>query len=261
MEWRDEAIVLGVRRHGERSAVLSLLTREQGRQCGLARGAQGASMRAVLQQGNRVDASWRARLSEHLGVLKTELLRPHAALAMGDAGRLAALGAACALVDAALPEREPCRRLFDGLSRLLEDLPEEDWPVRYARWEIGLLSELGYGLDLASCAVSGTRQDLCYVSPKTGRAVSAAAGAPWRHRLLPLPPFLRQGTDGDSDSNNADNDNDTPGQRAPDADGNDLAGALDLTGHFFHRRIYAPQGKRLPACRDRLRDLLRDGRT
>lgn len=229
-------VVLGVRRHGENAAVVTLMSEDQGRYAGLVRGAQSKRLRGVLQPGNRVEVSWRARLEDHLGTMTVELDRAHAAALLTDAGRLAALSSACALVDTGLPEREPHPDLYRSLDALMVALEADGWAETYCRWEIGLLAELGFGLDLASCAVSGVVEGLTHVSPRTGRAVSAEAAAPYRDRLLSLPGFLRHnGMAGDGD----------------------IDAALTLTGHFLQRHVYDVREKPLPDPRTRLWDRFR----
>lgn len=249
MEWRDEAIVLSVRRHGETSAIVTVMTRENGRHAGLVRGGQSRKRTGVLQPGNRVAGSWRARLESHLGTLTLEPVTGHAARLMTDPGRLAAMSAACALVDAGLPEREPQPQVFEDLAALMTALEDPGWAAVYARWEIGLLGHLGYGLDLSHCAATGTTDDLAYVSPRTGRAVSAAAGAPYDDRLLPLPGFLS-----------------VPGAAGRGADraavpAGEVARALEMSGHFLARHVFAPHDRPLPDARLRLAERLRRGRT
>lgn len=238
MNWTDDAFILSVRRHGESSAVVHLLTCGHGRHAGLVRGGAGKGMRGVLQAGNRVAARWQARLDEHLGYLTCEAVAAHAAQVMADAGRLAALAAACALADSLLPEREPHPGMFAALEALIGDLEAEasSWPASYVCWELVLLAELGYGLDLSSCAVTGTTEDLAWVSPKSARAVSTAAGAPYADKLLPLPRFLLEGGGGTAE---------------------EVTKGLALTGHFLERHVLAPQGTAMPAARIRLVDRLR----
>jgi DNA repair protein RecO (recombination protein O) len=246
MEWTDEAIVLAARPHGEGAAIVSLLTRGQGRHAGLVHGGAGRSKRAVVEVGNRVHAVWRARLAEHLGSLTLEATHFHAAALLDDAARLAAMASACAVADAALPEREPHPALYTGtcaLLDLLEKAPDEIWPAAYVRWELGLLAELGYGLDLAKCAATGSTDDLAWVSPRTGRAVSRAAGAPYREKLLALPVFLGGRPEADD---------------GPDGD---IAAGLALTGHFLAAQVFAPFNRPPPPARDRLvARLVRSGR-
>ncbi len=239
MDWTDEGIVLSARRHGENAAIASVLTQAHGRHAGLVRGGAGKRGRAVLQPGNMVHARWRARLSEHLGTFTLEAGRGTAARLFADPLRLAALASACALADVALPEREAHPAVHDGLAGLiavLEKDGEESWPQAYVRWEIGLLADLGFGLDLERCAATGTETGLAFVSPKTGRAVSDAAAGPWREQLLPLPGFLAAGRSSDSLAS------------ASEA----VAQGLMLTGHFLVRHVFEPQGKPLPAARRRL---------
>jgi len=245
IEWSDEGIVLSARRHGESAAIVSLLTRGHGRHVGLVRGGAGRRARGLYEPGNRVTAAWRARLAEHLGHYACELAESRVARVLDDAARLAGLAAATALVDAALPEREPHGRLFDSLDALILGLCDEaaavDWRTAYVRFELDLLADLGFGLDLSRCAATGTTADLAYVSPKTGRAVSLSAGEPYRDRLLPLPRFLSQAS--------------LPAAAA------DLLAGLHLTGVFLEQYAFAHRppgaGGPLPAARDRLLAVLR----
>jgi DNA repair protein RecO (recombination protein O) len=235
MNWSDEGIVLAVRRHGEADAVLHALTFEHGRHAGLVKGGQGRAQRPLLQPGNVLELEWRARLAEHLGSYRIEPRRPLAAGLLDDPLRLAALGAACALLEAALPERDPHPRVYAALLTWLGRLAgDAEWAADYVRLELLLLGELGFALDLSACALTGAQEDLAFVSPRSGRAVAAAAAAPYRDRLLPLPAFLRGGT---SD----------PGQ---------IAQGLRLAGHFLARHILGPADRSLPAARDRLAALL-----
>jgi DNA repair protein RecO (recombination protein O) len=241
MEWQEEGILLAARALGEGSAVISLLTRGQGRHAGLVKGAMSRSAGGRYQPGNRVQAVWRARLAEHLGHLTCELLDCPAARLLDDADRLAGLSSALSVTEAALPEREPHPRVFDGLAAFIEELESggAGWTASYVRWELALLGDLGYGLDLASCAVTGATEGLAYVSPKSGRAVAAEAAEPWRDRLLPLPAFL-----GDPDRV---------------AKGEELMQGLALTGYFLERHALVAVGGRggLPPSRERFVDRLR----
>jgi DNA repair protein RecO (recombination protein O) len=230
MEWSDDAIVLSGRRLGESSLVLELLTRNHGRFPGLVRGGGSSRLRGVLQPGNAVTAQWRARLAEHLGFYSCELVRNHTARWLDDALRLNAIRSACAMAEATLPEREPHPGLHDGLLSLFDSLETEVWPAVYVRWEVELLRELGYGLDLGACAATGETADLAYVSPRTGRAVSRAAGFLYRERLLRLPAFLTGGG----------------------LDRDDVLAGLDLTAYFLRRHLFDPAGRTLPAARTRL---------
>ncbi len=237
MEWTDQGIILSARKHGETSAIVTLLTRAHGRHAGLVRGGTGKGSRGILQPGNTVEARWRARLAEHLGTLTCEMAHAFAAAVLDDADRLAALSAACAVAEAALPEREPFPAVFDGLLALLGAIEGDVWPVAYVRWELGLLAQLGFGLDLSECAATGRNDQLAYVSPKSGRAVSMAAGEPYRGKLLTLPAFLAGGGNGA-----------TPGA---------LLDGLRLTGHFLERHVFAAMNVTMPAARRRLEDRLR----
>ncbi len=190
MEWTDQALVLSARPQGESSALVCLLTEARGRHSGLVRGARSAGRRASVEPGTLVRARWRARLSEQLGTLTLEPLRSHGAALLDQPERLAALVSACALVEAGLSEHDPHPALYRGLLALFEALEQPAWAEATVRWELGLLAELGFGLDLSCCAVTGSVEELTAVSPRSGRAVSRAAAAPWGDRLLALPGFL-----------------------------------------------------------------------
>lgn len=239
MEWTDQAIVLAVRRHGETSVIAELLTAGQGRHLGLVRGGASRSLRGVLQPGNEVRATWRARLSEHLGNFsRIELERARLAELLGQSKALAGLSAACAVASLALPEREPHAAVHDGLRVLLDLLAAPDlWPEVFVRWELALLRDLGFGLDLDACVATGARTDLAYVSPRSGGAVSAAAAAPYRDRLLPLPLFL------------------CAAARRPSG-WEELRQGFTLTGYFLEHHVLAPQNRHLPPARGRMIDLL-----
>ncbi len=226
MEWTDEAVVLSARAQGETSVLAVLLTRERGRHAGLVRGGRSLRRRGSLEPGTVVRARWRARLPEHLGTLTLEPIHSMGAALFERPARLAALVSACSLLEAGLAEHEPHPGLYQGVVALFAALEEPMWAEAYIRWEVGLLAELGFGLDLTACAVTGEIGDLSHVSPRTGRAVSRAAAAPWADRLLVLPGFL-QGQGGGSA---------------------EVVAGLALTGHFLER--FLPGG--LPAARRRL---------
>jgi DNA repair protein RecO (recombination protein O) len=229
MEWVDEGIVLGVKRHGETSVILELMTHQHGRHLGLVRGGSGARLRGILQPGNAVHATWRARLDEHLGLYSVEGSTLRVASFMTAAHALHGvthLAALCRL----LAEREPHAAIYDALQAILERLddPRAAAPM-IARFELDFLAELGFGLDLAACAATGTKDDLAFVSPRSGRAVSRAAGEAYRDKLMRLPGFLR--------------DERTALSAA------DLADAFTLTGFFLERHAFAPRGLALPEAR------------
>jgi len=237
MDWRDHGILLTVRRHGESSALIEVFTEHHGRHAGLVRGGASRKMAPHLQPGAQLDLGWSARLEDLLGTYKAEPLRSRAALAMSGRLALAGLNAVCALLAFALPDREPHPDLYRRSEALLELLDNADlWPLGYLRWELGLLEELGYGLDLTACAVTGATEGLAYVSPKTGRAVSAAGAGDWADRLLPLPPvMLGQGAAADSE----------------------IVTALGTTGYFLEHRLAPALGNRpLPQARGRFLDAL-----
>jgi DNA repair protein RecO (recombination protein O) len=254
MEWRDTGFVLAARRHGESALIAELLTREHGRHAGLVRGGQSPRRRALLQPGNQVTANWRGRLPEHLGSLDCELVEAYAVRFLDDPDRLAAVAAATALLLTALPEREPNAELYQSFAALLAALTPTppsppvgfgreqtldsagSWEQSYVRWECGLLAALGFGLDLGRCAVTGATDDLAYVSPRSGRAVSRLAGAPYQAKLLPLPGFLWR---------------DEPAERP------DIAAGLVLTRYFLLHHLLLPHGRQLPEARERLAERMR----
>jgi DNA repair protein RecO (recombination protein O) len=232
--WEDDAVVLAVRAHGEGHALASVLARAHGHWRGHVRGGSSKSGRAVWQPGNRLALRWAARLADQLGHFAGELEDAAAARALDDAGALALLAAACAVAEGALPEREPHPLAFAGLAALLERIGEGDaLAPDYVRWEVALLAELGYGLDLSACAVTGVVEDLAYVSPRTGRAVSREAAEPWKERLLPLPRFLLG--------------------NAAVGEG-DVAAGMRLTAHFLGRDVFGLRHLALPPARLRLAD-------
>ena len=237
MNWNDEGVVLSARKHGEHAVIVQLLTHLHGRHAGLVRGGTGRRARGVFQPGNCVKAEWRARLAEHLGSYTCELVAAPTAALLDDALRLSALAAACAVAESALPERESHPQLYTRLLDFLVALGGDDWMAAYVEWELLLLADLGYGLDLSACAATGGTEDLIYVSPKSGRAVSREAGEPYRDRLLPLPGFLA-GTGA-----------------VPDAA--DIAAGLALTGHFLESQVYVLLDRPNPAARTRLVDRVR----
>ncbi|HVV66141.1 MAG TPA: DNA repair protein RecO [Rhizomicrobium sp.] len=238
MDWSDDAIVLSVRPLGESGAILEALTRAHGRHLGLVRGGASRRSRPLLQPGNTLRVHWRARLNEHLGSFAPELARARAGELMERRDALTGLNAFAAVAGAAMPERESHEPVFEAGEILLEAMMDDGldhWGPLFARWEAGLLDALGFGLDLSKCAATGRTDDLVYVSPKSGRAVSRDAGAIYKERLLALPAFLL-------------------GNQASVIRADIIAG-LKLTGYFLRERVLAPHGKDLPAARLRLDEL------
>jgi DNA repair protein RecO (recombination protein O) len=235
MDWRDEGILLSMRPHGESSAIVEVLTAGHGRHMGVVRGGASRKMAAVLQPGTGLMLDWRARLDEHIGSFTVEPVKSRAHL-LADRLALAGLMAVCAMLHVALPEREPHPALWQRTLALMDRLGQEGWTADYVRWELCLLEEIGFGLDLEVCAVTGVRQGLAYVSPKTGRAVTAKGAGDWADRLLPLP----EGLGGEGS---------LPREAV-------LAG-LRLTGFFLDRELRPVLHDRpLPEARARLLDLL-----
>jgi DNA repair protein RecO (recombination protein O) len=238
MEWTDEGIVLGVRRHGESSAIVELLTRSHGRHLGLVRGGAGKRMRPLLQPGNSVTAVWRARLDEHLGYYVIEGTRLRAANLFAASHAVYGVTHLASLARL-LPERDPHEDIYDMLDRTLDDFDEASGAaVHLIRFELAMLTELGFGLDLEVCAATGTTADLIYVSPKSGGAVSRTAGAPFHDRLLRLPAFLRQSEEATADWS----------KRAFSEQ--DLRDGFALTGLFLLRHVLEPRGQGHSDARD-----------
>jgi DNA repair protein RecO (recombination protein O) len=238
MEWKDEGLVIARRHHGESAAIVSLLTREHGRHLGLVRGGTGRRAAGLYEPGNLVRAVWRGRLQEHLGSYACEPVQSFAARVIDDALRLGALTSACAIAEMALPEREPHEALYAATLELFEHLEDVEWLAHYARWECQCLADLGFGLDLSHCALTGTADDLVYVSPRSGRAVSRAAGQPYADKLFQLPSFLTQDVS----------------EAVPAAA---VLGALDMTGYFLERNVLAASDKPIPPARIQFIDRLR----
>jgi DNA repair protein RecO (recombination protein O) len=233
MQWSDDALVLGVRKHGESSVILELMTRAHGRHLGLVHGGRSKRMQPVLQPGSTVSATWRARLDEHLGTYTVEGGALRSARFIGSPLALYGLGAMAALLRL-LPERDPHPALYDTATVLTEHLDEPDLaPALFVRFEVAVLAEFGFGLDLASCGATGQERNLVYVSPKSGRAVSADAGEPYKNRLLSLPGFLRREAI----------------LEAPSPD--EIKAGFALTEHFLRLRVFEPRGLDLPEERAR----------
>ena len=232
MEWRDEGLVIGVRRHGEHSAIVEAMTRSHGRHLGLVRGGRSARLTAALQPGNSLGLVWRARLDEHLGAFAVEPMSSRAGRLMESAMGLAGIAYLGALVRL-LPERDPHERVYEALTLIADRLDEPRIaPALVALFEAQVLAECGFRLDLSRCAETGASDDLAYVSPRSGRAVSFAAGAPWRDRLLPLPAFLREGA-----------------RLAAPPSAEEIADGFRMTGFFLQRDVFESRGEPLPDSR------------
>lgn len=237
IEWRDEAALLAVRPFGETSVIIEVFSATHGRHAGVVRGGTSRKVAPTLQPGAQLSVTWKARLESHLGSFSVEPLRSRAAAAMGDRLALAGLNAVCGLLALVLPEREAHPALYDRTIALLDLLGQGDlWPLAYLRWEQALLEEMGYGLDLSACAVHGVNEDLTYVSPKSGRAVSRAGAGEWADRMLPLPPVLAG---------------------KGDASSSEILIALGTTGYFLENRLIRALGDRpVPPARARLLDAI-----
>jgi DNA repair protein RecO (recombination protein O) len=236
MDFSDEAIVLSAKPLGEANMVAEVLTLGHGRHLGLVRGGRSRRMRPLLQPGNLIRVTWRARLAEHLGGFNVELMEAHAARVLDDARALSAISTLAGLARL-LPERDPHPALYAAALTLLRSLEHAElWPALLVRWELQLLGDLGFGLDLTECAATGADVDLAYVSPRSGRTVSRDAGQPYCDKLLKLPAFLLD-------------------ERVP-ASATHILSGFALTGHFLERDVLAPHGLVMPQARERLIALL-----
>ncbi|NRB05071.1 MAG: DNA repair protein RecO [Rhodobacteraceae bacterium] len=232
MEWHDQGILLSVRKHGETSVIIDVLTKAHGRHAGVVRGGTSRKLAPILQPGAQLDLRWRARLEDHIGAYSVEPIRSRAAQVMSDRLALAGLNCVTALLVFCLPERDPNAGLYDRTEQLMDLLGQSDiWPLAYLRWEMALLDDLGFGLDLTACAVTGSNQDLVYLSPKSGRAVARDAAGEWADRMLALPPVMKgEGAGEDAE----------------------VSQGLDTTGYFLQEKVAAGLGNRpLPEARDR----------
>lgn len=238
MEWRDEGVLLSVRKHGEGSAIIEVFTQKHGRHAGLVRGGGARKMAPILQPGAQLSLEWKARLEDHLGTYTIDPIKSRAAQIMSDRSTLAAINTISALLIFGLPERENHDALYTRTIDLIDALgTSPDWPARYALWENALLTELGFGLDFSECAATGSLQDLIYISPKSGRAVSREGGKDYADRMLPLPRFLRLDS--------------------PEADNSEISDALRTTGHFLETWALPALGRpHLPNARARLMDAI-----
>lgn len=232
MEWRDQGILLSARKHGETSSIIEMFTPTQGRHAGVVRGGTSRKIAPILQPGAQLDVTWRARLEDHIGSFTVEPVRSRAAVAMGDRLALAGLNTVTALLSFCLPEREAHLGLYQRTEALLDLLGQSEvWPLAYLQWEMGLLEEMGYALDLTACAVTGVTDGLRYVSPKSGRAVSERGAGEWAAKMLPLPDVMRGAGAGSND---------------------EIRQAFVTTGYFLERHLAQDLGgKPLPEARAR----------
>ncbi len=230
MEWRDEGFIIGARAHGETSVIIEAMTRAHGRHLGLVRGGRSKRLRSFLQPGTHAELVWRARLDEHLGTFAVEPVKSRIAAMMASSEALHALCLVSALLRLA-PERDPHPELYEFATRIAGHIESSDMvPVLLVHFEARLLASMGFGLDLSRCAPTGVTESLIYVSPKTGRAVSEAAGKPYKARLLPLPAFLLRGD-------------------TLDVSPSEILDGFKLTGFFLLRHLFEPRGETLPEAR------------
>lgn len=233
LEWQDQGIILSIRKHGENGGIASILTAEHGRSCGYIYGVTSNKKRGLLEIGNIVSVRWHAKSQGQLGTFDLELDKSPIADVMHDAYKLTALQAACSLADKSLAEGEKHSGVFEGTKALIESFASDIWAPSYIFWEMGLLRELGFGLDLTKCVSTGAQEDLIYVSPKSGCAVSRVAGEIYKAKLLNLPPYLR-------------------GEAKFEAE--DILDGLKLTGHFLLNRVFSLSNQNLPDARLRLQE-------
>ena len=231
--WTDEAALLATRPFGENAVIIEVFSETHGKHAGVVRGGTSRKVAPILQPGAQLSVTWRARLDEHLGSFTVEPIRSRAAAAMGDRLSLAGLNAVCSLLAMVLPDREAHGPLYERTVNLLDLLGQtEIWALAYLRWEQALLEEMGFGMDLSACAVRGVNEDLAFVSPRTGKAVSRDGAGEWADRLLLLPPVLA----GKGDATAA-----------------EIVKALATTGYFIENRLVKSLGDRQPpAARARL---------
>ena len=239
MEWHDVGVILSTKKYGEYDAILDVLTREHGRHSGIVKGGLGRRQRGNIQVGNEVNVTWRGRLETHLGTYAVELRNARSVAFLYNPAKLAALSSSCSILSVAIAENEAHEVLLDGLLAFLDtmEVAEDEiieWGPLLIKWELGLLTELGFGLDFEACAATGVTHDLVYVSPKSGRAVSRDAGTPYKDKMLKLPQFLLKGGNG--------------------ATMEDVINGLNLTAFFMERHMLAPFGKKLPQARTMLMD-------
>jgi len=240
MEFHDQGIIISLRKYGEYDAVIDVMTSEHGRHAGMVKGGMGRRQRGTLQPGNEISLNWRGRLESQLGTFSVELQNARSAAFLDYPSKLGVLNSVCAILSVSLADKETHRALYDGLIVLLDTLERadhtpENWGALLVRWEIGLLSELGFGLDLSCCAATGLTDDLIYVSPKSGRAVSREAGLPYHDKLLSLPAFLLEGGD---------------------ITEQDVRDGLSLSEFFLERYVLHPHNKKIPQARRMLLDFL-----
>ena len=242
MRWSDSGYVISSKPYGESSAIINIFSKEHGRHAGLVKGGNGKRLKGIIQPGNKIFAQWASRTSEQLGFFNVELNHPVVALIMTDQKKLVALSSACSMLYLLTAEREKQENLYEAFSELIDSIVNNnDWPFEYIRWEKYLLKEIGYGLDLDKCAVTGTTEALYYVSPKTGRAVCFDAGKPYQTKLLKLPYFLV----GSSCNFN-------------EKDLNSVVDGLRLTGYFLEKVIFNTKSIGLPKSRIGLLNIFKD---
>ena len=240
MKWSDQAIVLSSKKYGENALVVVLMTKTHGKHAGLVRGGTSKKARGLYEPGNFVTAHWNARLEDHLGIYTCELLASNAALVLNNPLILAGLSSACAVTERAFPERESHPIFFANLTELIASLGAMHWIAYYVSWELKLLADLGFGLDLSNCAATGSKEELVYISPKSGKAISKSAGKPYHHKLLRLPEFLT---------------NDLKNSEKPSI--NDLVAGLELSRYFLQHNIFINYKNGEPPARIRFVDRLK----
>ena len=239
MHWRDKAMLLAARKHGENKAILEVFTSRNGLHSGILPGGTSRKLAPLLQPGAQLDVEWRARLDEHMGTFRVEPVRSRASALLADRIALAALSSACSLISRTLPEREPNPALYEATVSMLDGIrADRNWLAAYLQWELNLLKEIGFALDFSTCAATGAVENLRYVSPRTGRAVSAIGAGKWVDRLLPLPLCFRDGVFRSY---------------------SEISDGLRTTGHFLEKCLCARKhGPTVPAARTRFASAVAD---
>jgi DNA repair protein RecO (recombination protein O) len=237
MSWESNGLILNFSKYNEKSYILEIFTEEHGKHKGIIRGLHSKNKRSIIEPGNEVFATWSGRLETHLGNYNVEPIKLWSSHVLQFKDKLSAISSICSLISLTMAERQPNPIIYFSSKKLIEIVASkrEDWIREYVFWEMQLLSEIGYGLDLERCAVTSKSSDLVYVSPSSGRAVTNEGAGDFRNKLLPLPKFM---TDFKA---NYDND--------------DIYNALNLTEFFFKKRFFLPNNLNFPQSRNRLKEL------
>ncbi len=237
MRWESEGIVLGFNLHNEKSYILEVLTKEYGRHKGLIRGIHSKNLRSIIEPGNEVKALWSGRLETHLGNFTIEPIKSWSSLILSKKDKLTALSSLCSLISLTMAEKQPNELIYYNSKEMIKKISsdEDNWIREYINWELGLLSEIGYGIDLSKCAVTSKKDELVYVSPSSGRAVTLEGAGSYKDRLLKLPNFIVS--------------------HEYEYDNNDIMNGLELTEYFLRKRFFEPNNLNFPQSRNRLKEI------